>query len=88
MNLTINTTAASAQSAIWSANEASSTNEAKSSSLGAPSSLTITHSEEARAGDVGKVSVSEADLAKDDALGKLVNAVFSLPAPPIPEKML
>lgn len=45
--------------------------------------LTITQTV-ASSEDIAAANITDAMLARDDALGKLVNSAFSLPPPPMP----
>lgn len=47
-------------------------------------SVTITNSPSGLASAEPVAEVSEAALSRDDALGKLVNAAFNFPPPPMP----
>ena len=48
-----------------------------------PSHLTITHAT-ASPEDIAAAQIPDAALTRDDALGKLVSAVFNLSPPPMP----
>ena len=48
-------------------------------------SLSISHAPTSAIDDTMGIDVSEESLTRTDALGKLINSAFNLPAPPMPE---
>ena len=82
MNVNLNNITANTTIATQAAMAAADADEAKASELGSYD-LTITLAETA-AEDIKAAEIPESALRRDDDLGKLVSAAFSLAPPPFP----
>ena len=84
MNLSINGNGGFDALKFGSLDSSTNMQASSKSDLKAPAPLTITEAVAAPE-DIAAAEIPDAALSRDDALGKLVGAAFSLPPPALPD---